>query len=282
MMPAVAVPPYTRGDLLVSIDHVSLHYGERVVLRDVCAEIRDVVRPPEHDVTGQVICFLGPSGIGKTQLSRVIAGLQKPTIGTVSLFCAGSPSFREWTSPGAVGMVPQNYPLFEFATVEENLRIAGRQAGLSLKAAAEKADGFVQAFDLGAHVKDYPRALSGGTRQRVAIIRQLMCAGHYLVMDEPFSGLDPIMKRKASEMIVKVANYDERNTIIVVTHDVTEGCAIADSVWLMGREPGLPGARLVEQYDLAAMGLAWRENPTGDRDFLEFVASVKARFSTLA
>lgn len=279
-MPAVSAPAYTRGDVLLSIDHVSLAYGERLVLRDVCAEIRDVIRPAEHDATGQVICFLGPSGIGKTQLSRVIAGLQKPTSGLVILY--NSQVVGKASRPGDVGMVPQNYPLFEFATVEENLYIAGRQGGLSPKDVEAKAHDYIREFDLHDHLYDYPQALSGGTRQRVAIVRQLMCVDRYLVMDEPFSGLDPLMKRKASELIVKVANHDERNTVIIVTHDVTEGCAIADTVWLMGREAGKPGARLVEQYDLAAMGLAWRENPTQDRDFLEFVASVKARFSTLA
>lgn len=282
MMPATVATPYTRGDVLMQIDHVSLAYGPRVVLRDVCAEIRDIVRPACPFVTGQIICFLGPSGIGKTQLSRVIAGLQKPTSGTVSLSCGASPSYREWVAPGAVGMVPQNYPLFEFATVEENLKIAGRQAGLTPKQVEEKANEYIIEFDLHEHLYDYPRALSGGTRQRVAIIRQLMCAGHYLVMDEPFSGLDPLMKRKASELIVKVANHDERNTIIIVTHDVTEGCAIADTVWLMGREQGELGSRLVKQYDLAEMGLAWREHPTLDHDFIEFVSEVKGLFPALA
>lgn len=263
----------TRGDVLLSINHVSLSFGDRVVLRDVNAEIRDVIRP---DVTqGQIICFLGPSGIGKTQLSRVVAGLQAPSAGTVLLEDSVA------VQAGLVGMVPQDYPLFEFATVRENFRIAGRQLGLSDASADSKAQPYVDAFELTEHIGDYPAALSGGTRQRVAIVRQLICAGHYLVMDEPFSGLDPVMKQHAADMIVKVANLDERNTIIVVTHDIMQGCSVADTVWLMGREEGQLGARLMEEYDLAADDLCWRPDITRDAGFLRFVATVNERFLTL-
>lgn len=271
--------PYTRADVLLSIEHVSLSFGSRVILRDVNAEIRDIRQ--EGETRGQVVCFLGPSGIGKTQLSRIIAGLQKPTSGHV--FLSGAQPFRPYVAaPGLVGMVPQNYSLFEFATVAENFEIAGRQAGLTKAQSDAKAASYVKEFGLEDRVHDYPGQLSGGTRQRVAIIRQLMCAGHYLVLDEPFSGLDPLMKRKASEMIQRVANLDEQNTVIIVTHDVTEGCAIADTVWMLGREPGLPGARLVEQYDLAERGLCWADPDLPlTTDFLAFVSTVKARFSSL-
>lgn len=272
--------PYTRGDVLLSIDHVSLSYGDRVILRDVNASIRDIRQ--EGIQRGQIVCFLGPKGIGKTQLSRVVAGLQKPTAGTVSLLCAASPAYRELTAPGRVGMVPQSYPLFEFATVAQNIEIAGRQAGLTKAKSDEKADAFIKRFKLSQYLRDYPAALSGGTRQSVAIIRQLMCVGNYLILDEPFSGLDPSMKTAASQLVREIADLDERNTVIVVTHDVTEGCAIADTVWLMGREPGQAGARLVEEHDLAQRGICWLEEPLKDAVFLSFVADVKAKFSSLS
>jgi ABC-type nitrate/sulfonate/bicarbonate transport system ATPase subunit len=264
----------TRGDVLLSINHVSLSFGDRVVLRDVNAEIRDVIRPDRTQ--GQIICFLGPSGIGKTQLSRVIAGLQAPTRGNVLLEEARP------VRAGLVGMVPQNYPLFEFATVAENFRIAARQAGDSDAVADQKAAQYVDVFDLAPHLHDYPSALSGGTRQRVAIVRQLLCAGHYLVLDEPFSGLDPLMKQHAADVIVRVANLDERNTIIIVTHDILQGCSVADTVWLMGREADQPGAQLVEQFDLAAMGLCWRDDILQAPEFLAFVAMLTRRFATLS
>lgn len=279
-------PRYTKASTLLKIDHVALKFGERVIFNDINAQIDDIVRP--DCVTGQVVCFLGPSGIGKTQLSRIIAGLQKPTAGGVYLDTGRrlpAPSNAQIMAPvhkGAVGMVPQNYPLFEFATVAENLAIAGKMAGLPPAHAKEKADQFLADFELGSHANDYPAALSGGTRQRVAIVRQLMCAEHFLVMDEPFSGLDPIMKAKACSVITQVANRDEANTIIVVTHDIAEGLSVADTVWLMGKDKvsGV-GATLVQQIDLAAEDLCWRPDIKQDPRFQKLVADVRGAFATL-
>jgi polar amino acid transport system ATP-binding protein/sulfate transport system ATP-binding protein len=109
-----------------------------------------------------------------------------------------------------------------------------------------------------------------------------MCSTHYLIMDEPFSGLDPLMKRRATEVITKVASMDTLNTIIVNSHDVTEGCAIADTVWLMGVEPDQPGARIVQTIDMAALGFAWRPDILHDHGFLDLVASIKDQFAALS
>lgn len=265
---------YSVGETLLKIDRVSLSYGTHQILSDVCAEVKDLTRP--DCVQGQVVCFLGPSGIGKTQLGRVIAGLQAPTSGTVTLE-NGKP-----VHCGDVGMVPQNYPLFAFTTVRQNLLIAGKQAGLSAAAAWEKARGYIDTLGLWPYVDFYPKDLSGGTRQRVAIVRQLLSAGHLLIMDEPFSGLDLVMKQRACDLITHVANLDERNTIIVVTHDVTEGMSVADTVWLMGRRAPGAGATILERFDLAAQGLCWHPDLTRDAAFLEAVRYVKDRFLAIA
>lgn len=267
---------YAKAETLLRVDHVTMRYGSKVVLNDVSAEIQNITRP--DCVQGQVVCFLGPSGIGKTQLSRVIAGLQTPTSGRV-LVVAGTlrPGTLRPVTSGVVGMVPQNYPLFEFATVRQNFAIAARQGG---GGKVQKTYDLMEAFGLFEYAGLYPRQLSGGTRQRVAIVRQLLCAGQFLVLDEPFSGLDPNMKARACAVITQVANLDERNTIIVVTHDVTEGMSIADTVWLMGRVPG-GGASIVEQYDLAADDLCWHPDLLQDARFQRLVADVKARFKTL-
>lgn len=272
---------YVRTDeKLLVIDHVSLSFGDRLILRDVNATITNIEATGRQQ--GQVICFLGPSGIGKTQLSRIISGLQRPTTGQVLL------DHAVLTHKGSVGMVPQNYPLFDWATVKENLAIAGRQGGLTTDTIEHKAAMYVDSFGLKNYVDLYPAALSGGTRQRVAIARQMMCAEHYLVLDEPYSGLDPIMKKKASELILTLSVLDTRNTIIIVTHDILEGLSVSDTVWLMGYEPDpnapgafLPGARLVQQFDLAAMGFAWRPDIDKDPQFLEFVNHIKQMFLSL-
>lgn len=299
---------YERTSMkLLDIQNVSLSFGDKLILRDVNATITDVERPDA--VQGQVICFLGPSGIGKTQLSRCIAGLQQPTKGAVRILpeavktvgyeiVAGADLKSDGliaTGAGQVGMVPQNYPLFDYMTVLDNLLIAGKQRGFNATDAKDKAMQYVEALGLAEHLTKYPKDLSGGTKQRVAIARQMVCASHFLVMDEPFSGLDPIMKEKAAELITQLAGMDTLNTIIVVTHDVTEGLSVADTVWMMGYEkygpgeglghPGTsdfkPGATLVKQYDLADMDMCWRKDIVSEPKFLDFVGHVKAEFKHL-
>lgn len=269
---------YTRSEeALLTLDHVSLSFGDHLVLRDVCAKVTKIDRKDQPN--GEVICFLGPSGMGKTQLSRIIAGLQVPSGGEVRL--KDGP-----TAPGKVCMVPQSYPMFEYATVAENLRIAGKQGGLTKDQINARATEYIHLFDIGEHIAKYPRELSGGTKQRVAIARQLMCVSNYMVMDEPFSGLDPISKGKAMEAINNLAHRDAYNCIIIVTHDVTSGLTVADTVWMLGYERdtnGAPilGARLVDTFDLAALGFAWRPDLESDPKFLAFARQVKDRFKTL-
>lgn len=264
-------------DVLLELDKVNLSFGSNLVLRDVNAKVTRIDRA---DVPcGRVICFLGPSGIGKTQLSRIIAGLQAPTSGSVRL--KAGPTGR-----GLVGMVPQFYPMFDYATVAGNLMIAGHQGGLDPKETNEKASSLIETFGLRDHLAKYPKELSGGTKQRVAIARQLMCASNYMVMDEPFSGLDPISKAKTMDAIIKLSQLDANHVIIVVTHAVTEGLTIADTVWMMGYEKGedgknIAGARLVSTFDLAALGYAWHPDLEREPAFLSFAREVKDRFNTL-
>lgn len=271
---------YSRSkEVLLEVKGVSLQFKDNLVLRDVNATIYNVGRI-DLSSQGQVICFLGPSGIGKTQLSRIIAGLQSSTSGSVVL------KDGEKTGPGKVCMVPQHYPMFDYLTVAGNLQVAGKMGGLTKKQINEKATEYIHLFDLAGHLGKYPRDLSGGTRQRVAIARQLMCATHYMVMDEPFSGLDPIMKTRAQEAIIKLSQLDTYNTVIIVTHDVTEGLTVADTVWMMGLERDeqgktKPGAKLIKQYDLAELGFAWRPDLERDPKFLQFVRQVKDEFRLL-
>jgi len=271
---------YTTGETLVSIDHVSLTLSGHQILRDVSTTIVDIERVDQ--VQGQVVCFLGPSGIGKTRLSRIIAGLDPPTSGSVTVRRGNS---MIQVCKGLVGMVSQQYPLFAFQTVRQNLHTAAAQA-TSPRQAAGRISEFVEAFGLLEHLDKYPIQLSGGTRQRVAIVRQLLCSEHFLILDEPFSGLDPIMKQRACALITQVAAMDTLNTVILVTHDVTEGMAVADRVWMMGLEQRdgtwIPGATIVEEIDFAAMGICWRSDIYTYPPFLAEIARVKARFQTLA
>jgi len=270
---------YKYTDTLLKVDHVSLSYGEKIILRDVNAEIRDIVR--EDCVQGQVVGFLGPSGIGKTQLFRIIAGLNQPTSGQVLVNSTLTP-----VKAGMVGVVAQSYPLFENRTIFSNLLLAAKQRETNHEAAHEKVVTYLQRLNMEDCAQLYPAQISGGQRQRIAIAQQLLCSEHFLLMDEPFSGLDLVMEAKVCELINEIATLDELNTIIVVTHDVTAAATVADHLWLMGRdhdEKGgvIPGARIQETYDLIERDLCWHPELTNSNAFLEFVRQVKERFNTL-
>lgn len=267
------------GKTLLHVQDVSLEYDGRPILKHVSAEIKDIIVPGR--VQGQVVGFLGPSGIGKTQLFRIIAGLNKPTSGRVTINGMDRPVL-----PGEVGVVAQDYPLFEHRTVMSNLLLAARQKEKDEKTAHEKVLQYLNDFELSDKARLYPVQLSGGQRQRCAIIQQILCSDHFLLMDEPFSGLDLLMLEKTSELIQKVANMHELNTIIVVTHDITAAAAVADHLWLMGRDydehgKPLPGSHIVETYDLVTRDLCWHPQIITQPRFVDFVREVKERFRSL-
>ena len=270
---------YTYGATLLKVQDVGLALAGKQILRDVDLEIKDI--RAEGFCAGQVVGLLGPSGMGKTQLFRIMAGLKEPDTGTVLIGEKGLPVER-----GMVGVVAQHYPLFAHRTILGNLLIAGRRSGLSTQQANDKAKKLLSQFSLEEHGKKYPVQISGGQRQRVAIAQQFMCSEHFLLMDEPFSGLDPLAVDRVAELVVEVANADEMNTIIVVTHDITAALTVADTIWLLGRDRdekgnAIPGARIQATYNLIEKNLAYRKGIQSSPEFLAMQAEIRERFGVL-
>jgi polar amino acid transport system ATP-binding protein/sulfate transport system ATP-binding protein len=269
---------HERRDTLLRLAGVHAERGDQLVLRDIDAEIKDVVRPDVAN-QGQVVGVLGPSGAGKTTLLRLLAGLDAPSRGQVLVGDAQRP-----VRAGMVGVVFQHYPLFEHRSVLGNLVVAARHTRVADKEARARA--LLERFRLADRADAWPGELSGGQRQRVAILQQMMCGHTYLVMDEPFSGLDPINKQHACELIAEVSMMHERNTIVIVTHDIREAVKVSDTLWLIGRdiapsgEP-VPGSRIVETYDLIERDLAWQPGIEHTPAFDAFVREVESRFRTL-
>lgn len=270
-------PIYKLGKSLIKIENVSLVLGGNTILKDVNAEVKDIYIPDQ--TIGQIVGFLGPSGIGKTKLFEVMAGLISPTTGSVQI--NGKP-----VKVGDLGVVQQNYPLFNHRTVLGNLEIAAKKNIKDRIARKAKIDDYLKRFKLIETVNLYPAQLSGGQKQRVAIIQQLLCSEHFLLLDEPFSGLDTIMVEQVCELISEIAHLHEDNTIVIVSHDIISTASIADTLWLMGRdrdEKGniIAGSKIKYTYNLIEKGLAWQKRIQNNAIFIDLIKEVKDLFPTL-
>ncbi len=267
-----------HGDVLLDVQDLGLTLGGRLILDGVSFQILDRVR--EGATTGQIAALLGPSGVGKTRVLRIVSGLDAPDRGSVRGE-GGRP-----LPQGSVGVVFQNYPLLRHRTVLDNLVVAGQTGGQSAAEAKQKAQSLLERFGLGGHGGHYPAQLSGGQRQRAAIAQQLMNQRQLLILDEPFSGLDPAALLDVVELLIEVAHMHEANTLIIITHDIRAALLASDLVFMMGRQPGpdgkpAGGARVMHAYDLVDMGLAWRPDVESDPRFQALEAEIKAGFRRL-
>lgn len=270
---------YERKETLIGVDNICVSYGNKQILKNLSVYIDNVVRPGVQQ--GQIVSLLGPSGIGKTTLIRAMSGLVTPDSGTVRIG-----PLAQLVTPGDVGVVAQHYPLLPHKTVIENLIFAGRQAGMDGKTAKQKATEMLAEFYLEDHHPKYPIQLSGGQRQRVAIAQQMMCAKNYLILDEPFSGLDPVSLAKVRQLLLDVSMHHEENTFIIITHDVVSAVSISDTIWLMGRDRDaegqiIPGARIVEEIDLLKKDIAWHPNAHERPQAVRLIQEIEHRFLTL-
>jgi len=276
---------YTENELLISLKNVGLKYGEKTILREINAEIKNVVRPGMNQ--GQVVALIGRSGMGKSQLFRILSGLNKPTTGNVYL-----DADQHLVNPGEVGIIPQNYILFNHRTVYDNLMIGlcqGMcivcQAGskpcskrkLTKKDANDTIRKYAEQFELTEHLQKFPAQLSGGQKQRVSIIQQVLTDNKYILLDEPFSGLDMIMVDKVIELLLKISILNEYNTLIIVSHDIPSSLMIADEAWVLAKETGKDGATITYQHDLKKMGLAWQPEIRKMPEFQKLLAEVKTQ-----
>ena len=213
-------PPYqNKSAPLLEVSHVTCAYTQHPAVRDISLSVNQ----------GEILCILGPSGCGKTTILRGIAGFQKVSAGRITLNgqVVSSPTIHIPAERRKVGMVFQDYALFPHLCVADNI-------GFGLKPWEEqsrksKINSMMELVGLGGFERRYPHELSGGQQQRVALARALAPNPVMVLMDEPFSNLDPDMTVKMRKELYHLLRQTQ-TTSILVTHDHHEAFAMADQV----------------------------------------------------
>jgi NitT/TauT family transport system ATP-binding protein len=195
---------------------------EVVALRDINLQI------PQ----GQFVCLLGPSGCGKSTLLNAIAGFSLPSSGAITA------DGQLITGPGPErGMVFQEYALFPWMTVEKNIAFGLEVKGMAQAQIKQRVDQLLQMLSLSDFRNRYPKDLSGGMRQRVAIARVLALDSPIMLMDEPFGALDALTRRNLQDELLRIWS-ELKKTIIFVTHSIEEAIYLADRIVVMTYRPG--------------------------------------------
>ena len=183
-------------------------------------------------IDGSLTCLLGPSGCGKTTLLNMVAGFIRPSRGRVIV------DGIEVTAPSADrGIVFQDYALFPWRTAVENVEFGPKIRRISKKECRDIAMHYLTMVKLEAHAHKLPRQLSGGMKQRVAIARALANRPSVLLMDEPFGALDSQTRESLQEEMLRIRPL-EHNTILFVTHSISESLYLADRIVVMATRPG--------------------------------------------
>ncbi|MCM3002885.1 ABC transporter ATP-binding protein [Priestia koreensis] len=205
------------------IHHTYLtHTSANTVLEDISLLIEE----------GEFISFLGPSGCGKTTLLSIVAGLIEPTEGNVTIH---NKPIKD--VPTQIGYMLQHDYLFPWKTIKENVLMGLKIMNKRSDEAEQKALALLRMMDLGDVEEMYPRQLSGGMRQRVALVRTLATNPSILLLDEPFSALDFQTKLKLEDLVSSTLK-DFHKTALLVTHDIGESIAMSDRIFLFAPNPG--------------------------------------------
>jgi NitT/TauT family transport system ATP-binding protein len=181
---------------------------------------------------GDFVSFVGPSGCGKSTLLNIIAGLLPPSAGTAELYgeAITSPSRR-------MGFMFQTAVLLPWRTVEANVLLPAEVYGLKPDSVREKARSVIEAVGLKDFIKAYPKQLSGGMQQRVALARVLTYEPEILLMDEPFGALDEFTREAMNLELMRITQ-SAGITCVFVTHNITEAVFLSDKVVVMTPRPG--------------------------------------------
>lgn len=202
---------------VLRFENVSMHYhsrqGETVAVKDLSLHVEE----------GEFVAIIGPSGCGKTTLLSLAAGLLQPTSGKV-------------ISHGTFGYMLQKDELFPWRTIEKNIFLPLEIKGRDTPSQRTRALALAEKYGLKQFLKSYPNALSGGMRQRAALIRTLSVDPNILLLDEPFSALDYQTRLSVCDDVYKIIRT-EKKTALLITHDISEAISVADRILVLSQRP---------------------------------------------
>ena len=247
-------------EVILEVEHLTKRFrsgkGEVTAIKDLSFQTHK----------REFLCIIGPSGCGKSTLARILAGLDTASDGQVLL------DRNPVCGPGRErGMVFQGYTLFPWLTVRRNVMFGLRMNKISRAEAARQADEWLALVGLEKFADSYPHQLSGGMKQRVAIIRALVNRPRILLMDEPFSALDAQTRARMQSYLLEIWRKVDI-TVIFITHDLDEAVFLADRILVLAPHPG----RLEELIEVPLE----RPRTAAQRDTAYFAAT-KARLETL-
>ncbi|MFF2628233.1 ABC transporter ATP-binding protein [Kitasatospora griseola] len=242
------------GDFAVRLSHVHKTFGRPGTAAPVLDDISLDVAP------GEFVTLLGASGCGKSTLLNLVAGLDRPTSGTIEV------------PGGRPALMFQDHALFPWLTAGKNIELALRLAGVAKADRQAEAERLLELVRLTGSYKKRVHELSGGMRQRVALARSLAQGSQVLLMDEPFAALDAITRDVLHDEITRI--WAERQlTVLFVTHNVREAVCLAQRVVLLSSRPGriarewhvdLPRPRRIESAGAANLSIEITEELRGE------------------
>ncbi len=244
---------------LVSVKNINKYYhtlkDEIHVVKDLCFSV----------YPGEFLGIVGPSGCGKTTVLSMIAGMIEPTCGEVVI--GGNPvnGYND-----SVAYMLQRDHLFEWRTIEENILLGLQIQKKCTKENKKKALDLLNKYGLGDFARYHPRQLSGGMRQKVALIRTLAVDPQILLLDEPFSSLDYQTRLVLSDEISDIIRL-EKKTAVLVTHDIAEAISLSDRVLVLSQRPATVKTCVEIHLDSDSNSAIEKRKASGFRDYFDYI-----------
>lgn len=211
---------------MIRFEKVSKSYKENQILRGVSFSVKK----------GDFVVFIGPSGCGKTTMLKMINKLINPTSGKIYINGEDVEKKNEIELRRRMGYVIQSIGLFPHMTIRDNIELIPKLTGMSLKAITHKSAELMEMVGLepGRYLDRYPTQLSGGQQQRIGVVRALAADPDIVLMDEPFSALDPITRSQLQDELA-LLQVKLKKTFVFVTHDMGEAIKLADKICIMNQ-----------------------------------------------